>query len=94
MKEDNLYMTNKLYDIAKYIVQIVLPALITLVSSIAVLYNYDVTIIVDIISAVTVFLGSLLGLSTISYNHKQNTTLTGLEDNPSINELNQQKQGE
>lgn len=85
-------MTNKFYDIAKYIVQIALPALITLVSSIAVLYNYDATILVGIISALTVFLGSLLGISTITYNHKQNPTLTGLEDNPSIEDL--KKQGE
>ena len=81
-------MTNKFYDVTKYIVQIALPALITLVSSIAVLYNYDATIIVSIISAVTVFLGSLLGVSTITYNNnKKNPTLTGLEDNPSIDEL-------
>lgn len=85
-------MTNKFYDVSKYIVQIALPALITLVSSIAVLYNYDATIIVGIISAVTVFLGSLLGLSTITYNNKKNPTLTGLEGNPSIEEL--KKQGE
>ena len=83
-------MTNKIYDIAKYIVQIALPALITLVSTIAVLYNYDVTIIVGFISAVTVFLGSLLGVSTITYNHKQNPTLTGLEDIPSVDELKNQ----
>lgn len=85
-------MTNKIYDIAKYIVQIALPALITLVSSISVLYNYDATILIGIISAVTVFLGSLLGVSTISYNHKQNPTLAGLENNPSIDELKAQKQ--
>lgn len=83
-------MTNKIYDIAKYIVQIALPALITLVSTIAVLYKYDATIFVGIISAVTVFLGSLLGVSTITYNHKQNPTLTGLEDIPSVDELKNQ----
>ena len=83
-------MTNKIYDITKYIVQIALPALISLVSSIALLYKYDATIIVGFISAVTVFLGSLLGVSTITYNHKQNPTLTGLEDNPTIEELKQQ----
>ena len=86
-------MTNKIYDIAKYVVQIALPSLITLVSSIAVLYKYDATIIIGIISAVTVFLGSLLGVSTITYNHKKNPTLTGLEDNPSVEELKKQ-QGE
>lgn len=85
-------MANKIYDITKYIVQIALPALVTLVSSIAVLYNYDATILVGFISAITVFLGSLLGVSTITYNHKQNPTLTGLEDNPSIEDL--KKQGE
>lgn len=85
-------MPNKIYDIAKYIVQIALPALITLVSSISVLYSYDATIIIGIISAVTVFLGSLLGVSTISYNHKQNPTLTGLKNNPSIDDLKAQKQ--
>ena len=86
-------MTNKIYDIAKYVVQIALPALITLVSSIAVLYKYDATILIGIISAVTVFLGSLLGLSTITYNHKKNPALTGLVDNPSIEDLKKQ-QGE
>lgn len=83
-------MTNKIYDIAKYGVQIALPALITLVSSIAVLYNYDATVILGILSAVTVFLGSLLGVSTITYNHKKNPNITGLEDNPSVDELKTQ----
>lgn len=87
-------MSNKIYDIAKYIVQIALPATTTLIASISTLYNYDATIVIGIMSAVTVFLGSLIGITSINYNHKQNPSITGLEDNPSVEELISQNKGE
>lgn len=62
-------MNNRLYDTLKYIAQIVLPALATLyfgLSKIWVLpYGEE---IVGTISAIDVFLGALLGLSSMNYN--------------------------
>lgn len=61
-------LNNKMYDILKYIAQIVLPAVATLyfaLSQIWVLpYGEE---IVGTITAVDCFLGALLGISTAQY---------------------------
>lgn len=65
-------MSNKLYDVLKWIAQICLPALATLYFAIAKIWNLPFSEeIVGTITAVDLFLGALLGISTIQYN-KQN----------------------
>lgn len=60
---------NKVYDILKYIAQIVLPALATLYFALSKIWGLPYgEEIVGTISAIDVFLGALLGLSSMNYN--------------------------
>lgn len=62
-------MSNKAYDILKYIAQIVLPALATLYFALAKIWSFPYGAeIVGTISAVDAFLGALLQISTNQYN--------------------------
>lgn len=62
-------LSNKLYDVLKYIAQIVLPALGTLYFTLAPLWNLPYPeAIAKTILAVDAFLGTLLGISTYTYN--------------------------
>ena len=61
-------MSNKLYDILKYIAQIVLPAIGTLYFGLAKIWGFPYgTEIVGTISVVDAFLGALLKISTDHY---------------------------
>ena len=65
-------MSNKVYDILKYIAQIVLPALGTLYFALAKIWGFPYGAeIVGTISAVDAFLGALLKISTDQYNKEQ-----------------------
>lgn len=65
-------MSNKVYDILKYIAQIVLPALATLYFALAKIWGFPYGAeIVGTISAVDAFLGALLQISTNQYNKEQ-----------------------
>lgn len=62
-------MSNKLYDILKFIAQIVLPALGTLYFALASIWGLPYgEQIVGTITAIDAFLGALLGVSTARYN--------------------------
>lgn len=62
-------LSNKAYDILKYIAQIILPALATLYFALAEIWKFPYqNEIVGTISAVDLFLGALLGISTMQYN--------------------------
>ena len=61
-------MSNKLYDVLKYIAQIVLPALGTLYFALSQIWGLPYgEQIVGTISALDVFLGAVLGVSTAQY---------------------------
>lgn len=61
-------MSNKTYDIVKYIAQIVLPAAGTLYFALAGIWGFPYgEQIVGTITAVDTFLGVCLGLSSASY---------------------------
>lgn len=65
-------MSNKVYDILKYVAQIVLPALGAFYFALAKIWNFPYgTEIVGTIAAVDTFLGALLKLSTDNYNKEQ-----------------------
>ena len=65
-------MSNKVYDILKYIAQIVLPALGTLYFALAKIWGFPYGAeIVGTITAVDAFLGALLKISTDQYNKEQ-----------------------
>lgn len=65
-------MSNKTYDILKWVAQYLLPALATLYFAVAQIWGLPYgEEIVGTITAVDTFLGVLLGISTANYN-KQN----------------------
>lgn len=61
-------MSNKVYDILKYVAQMVLPAIGTLYFALAGIWNWPYSEeIVGTITAVDAFLGALLRLSSNKY---------------------------
>lgn len=67
-------MSNKVYDVLKYIALILLPALGTLYFALAKIWGFPYAAeIVGTISAVDAFLGALLQISTNQYNKDQTT---------------------
>ena len=67
-------MSNKVYDVLKYIALILLPALGALYFALAKIWGLPyATEIVGTISAVDAFMGALLQISTNKYNAEQKT---------------------
>lgn len=65
-------LSNKMYDILKWIAQIALPALATLYAAIAGIWGFPYgEEIVGTISAVDIFLGALLQISSAQYAKEQ-----------------------
>ena len=65
-------MSNKVYDVLKFIAQILLPALGTLYFALAKIWGFPYAAeIVGTISAVDAFLGALLQISTDEYNKQK-----------------------
>lgn len=61
-------MSNKVYDVLKFIAQILLPAIGTLYFALAQIWNFPYAEqIVGTITAVDAFLGAMLGISTMQY---------------------------
>ena len=62
-------MSDKTYDILKFVAQILLPALGTLYFALAQIWDLPLAEeIVGTITAVDAFLGAVLGISTANYN--------------------------
>lgn len=66
-----MQMTNKVYDILKYILLIVVPAVIALIEGLGLLYHFDTTLIIGTISLIATFLGSILKISSDNYSKKK-----------------------
>lgn len=64
-------LTNKQYDIAKRIITVVIPAFITLLTALGGIYNFDPSVAIGTISAITVFAGVVLGISSNNYAKNQ-----------------------
>lgn len=64
-------MSNKVYDVLKWIALVFIPALITFYGVIGNVLNIPYTdIVLTIMGAFDVFMGSLLGISTTQYNKR------------------------
>lgn len=62
-------MSNKVYDVLKWITLVFLPAATTFVGVILNTFNIECTdIVLTIMTAVTTFMGAVLGISNINYN--------------------------
>jgi len=65
-------MTNKVYDVLKYIALIGLPALTAFYGVVGATFNIPLTQeVITVLIAANACLGSLLGISTIKYNRDQ-----------------------
>lgn len=72
-------MSNKTYDVLKYIAQIVLPAIGTLYAALAGIWGFPYgEQIVGSILAVDTFLGAILGISSAKY--KKNSKSETIEE--------------
>lgn len=61
-------MSNQVYDILKFIAQVILPALATLYAALGKIWNWPlVTEVTATICAVDTFLGAILGISSAQY---------------------------
>ena len=61
-------LSNRVYDVLKFVAQILLPAVGTLYFALAQIWNLPLAEeIVGTITAVDAFLGALLGISTMQY---------------------------
>lgn len=64
-------MSNKVYDVLKWIVTVVLPALLTLFGVIGATLELSYTdTVITIGTAVITCLGTIIGVSSINYNAK------------------------
>ena len=76
-------LSNKWYDILKYVCQIAMPAILTCAATIMGLLNVDTALIATIVgigAALNTLLGTLLGISTANYN-KEIAEAAKKEDN-------------
>ena len=76
-------MTNKTYDILKFIAQIVLPALGTLYFALAGNWGFPYgEQVVGTIAAIDAFLGAILGISSMNYYNEGRDTVGTVTVNP------------
>ena len=74
-------MSDKIYNILKWLALIALPALSTLLFALANIWGFNATPYIGTIAAVETFIGSLIGVSTYHYNkNKGNTNSQENED--------------
>lgn len=66
-------MTNAQYDTLKWLTLTVSPALVLCIVTIGQLFGYDTTLITGVIGAVTLFIGSSVGIAANQYKKDQDT---------------------
>lgn len=70
-----MQLNNKVYNVLKWVVMIALPAIATLYTALAAIWGWPMADSVSqTITAITTFLGVLLGVSTYNYNKTQAET--------------------
>lgn len=68
-KREMNVMSNKTYDVLKWICLVVLPAITTLWLALAAVWNFPMAEQVGAtLTAVTAFMGTILGVSAVKYN--------------------------
>lgn len=81
-------LSNKLYDDLKWVAQILLPALATLYFALSKIWGLPYgEEIVGTISAIDVFLGALLGLSTAKYYKENSKVILDLSKDDDLKDL-------
>lgn len=65
-------LSDKVYDILKWILTVAVAPTIALISGLGALYGFDTFKIVETISLVATFLGAIFGISVYQYNKDRN----------------------
>ena len=73
-------LTNNVYDILKFIAIVGLPAFTTLVGTIGTQLGYDMTTVIVILTALDTFLGTLLGLSGVTYDQAKQASVKAVNE--------------
>lgn len=73
-------LSNNAYDILKFIATVGLPAFITLVGTIGTQLGYDMTTVIVILTALDTFLGTLLGLSGVTYTQAKKASVQAVDE--------------
>jgi len=61
-------MSNKVYDAFKWFLMKFIPALVLLISTLGVIYNFDTEVITLTIGAIATFIATIVGISNYNYN--------------------------
>ena len=64
-----MVLPDKVYDILKWLLVNFVPALIVLITTLGVIYNFETEIITLTICAVATFIATIIGIS--NYNYKK-----------------------
>ena len=64
-------LSNKAYDVIKWILLTAVAPTIALITGLGELYNFDTTLIVGTISLIATFVGALMGISNYNYKKEQ-----------------------
>lgn len=62
-----MILNENVYKLLKWALMIVVPALITLISTLGTIYGQDMTTVTATIGAVATFVGALIGISNSNY---------------------------
>ena len=74
-------MSNRVYDVLKWVVTVCLPAITTLWITIASIWNIPyLEPIAGTLSAITVFLGALIGISSLNYSKEKKVLMEKKDD--------------
>lgn len=66
-----MILPDKVFDALKWILTVFVPALITLISTLAIIYHFDAEVIILTIGAISTFIASLIGISNINYKKQK-----------------------
>lgn len=67
-------MSNKVYDVVKWILLVAVAPTIALITGLGELYGFDTTVAVGTISLFATFFGAVLGISNVKYNKRCDNT--------------------
>lgn len=65
-----MILPDNVYNFLKWLLLTFTPALIVLISTLGVIYNFDTEVITLTIGAIATFIGTLIGISNHNYNKK------------------------
>lgn len=66
-----MVLPDKVYTVLKWLLATFVPALITLISSLAIIYHFDAEVVILTIGAIATFLATLIGISNYNYNKEK-----------------------